>query len=159
MHGFASATSVWDASNNGNDDRPMVALYIGDFDPSGMCMSERDLPERIAEYGGDHIEFRRIALTAEHTRTLPSFSVEDKKNDKRYKWFKQTYGDRCWELDAMDPRQLRDLVECEINALIDRELWEEQEALEKREKQAIELQLRYWALSQSMGATSAWGLV
>jgi hypothetical protein len=178
MHGFASATSVWDASNNGNDDRPLVALYIGDYDPSGLCMSEQDLPERIKEYGGDHIEFRRIALTAEQTVSLPSFSVEEKKKDKRYGWFKKTYGDRCWELDAMDPRQLRELVESEIDALIDREEWEEQEALEKREKESLEGHLHSWMAVQSRpeiakadlqispapepalnGVSSAWGLV
>jgi hypothetical protein len=135
--------------NNGNDDRPLVVLYIGDYDPSGMCMSERDLPERIAEYGGDHIEFIRIALTAEQTASLPSFSVEDKKNDKRYAWFKKTYGGRCWELDAMDPRLLRDLVEAEIKELIDQELWEEQEALEKREKESLEGHLHSWMAVQS----------
>jgi hypothetical protein len=112
-------------------------------------MSESDLPERLAEYGGDHVEFRRIALTAEQTGSLPSFSVEDKNKDKRYAWFKRLYGDRCWELDAMDPRQLRELVESEINALIDRELWEEQEALQDREKESIESQLRSWAMYES----------
>jgi hypothetical protein len=159
LHGFASATSVWDASNNGNDDRPLVALYIGDWDPSGLCMSERDLPERIKEYGGDHIEFRRIALTAEQITSLPSFSVEDKSKDKRYGWFKKTYGDRCWELDAMDPRQLRELVETEINALINRPLWDQEEALQAREKHAVELQLRNWSLFQGPGAGHAWGLL
>jgi hypothetical protein len=142
MHGFSSATSVWDVSNRGIDDRPLHALYIGDRDPSGMCMSEHDLPERIKEYGGDHIELRRIALTVDQTVELPSFSVETKSRDPRYKWFKQNFGDRCWELDAMDPRQLRELVEAEITALIDRTLWEQQKVLQEREKQAIELQLR-----------------
>jgi hypothetical protein len=89
LHGFTSATSVWEVSNRGNDDRALVALYIGDWDPSGMCMSEHDLPQRIKEYGGDHIELRRIALTAAHTASLPSFSVESKARDTRYKWFKQ----------------------------------------------------------------------
>jgi hypothetical protein len=102
MHGFTSATCVWGASNNGNDDRPLVALYIGDYDPSGMNMSEQDLPERIKEYGGDHIELKRIALTAEQAQLLPSFSVETKgpngktKGDPRYAWFKRNYGDRRW---------------------------------------------------------------
>ena len=59
MHGFSSATSVWSVSNQGSDDRPLVALYIGDWDPSGLCMSEHDLPERIKEYGGDHIRLAR----------------------------------------------------------------------------------------------------
>jgi hypothetical protein len=142
---------VWDVSNRGIDDRPLIALYIGDWDPSGLCMSEHDLPQRIKEYGGDHIELRRIALTADQTGSLPSFSVESKTRDPRYKWFKQNFGERCWELDAMDPRQLRTLVETEINALIDRELWEQQEALETRERQSIESQLRFWANLEGLG--------
>jgi hypothetical protein len=151
QHGFSSATSVWDVSNRGIDDRPLIALYIGDYDPSGLCMSEHDLPQRIREYGGDHIELKRIALTAAQTAALPSFPVESKSKDPRYKWFKQTYGDQCWELDAMDPRQLRELVESEINALIDRPLWDEQEELETREKQSIESHLRLWANLEGLG--------
>jgi hypothetical protein len=155
FHGFTSATSAWDVSNPGNDDRPLVALYIGDWDPSGLCMSEHDLPERIKEYGGDHIILKRIALTADQTRGLPSFSVESKQKDTRYKWFKKNYGDQCWELDAMDPRDLRSLVEAEINALIDRELWERQEAEEGREKKSIESLLRWWANVETLrGAAS-----
>jgi hypothetical protein len=160
MHGFSSATSVWDVSNRGNDDRPLHALYIGDYDPSGMCMSEHDLPTRIAEYNGDHIELKRIALTAEQTTTLPSFPASDKgpkgskKGDPRYGWFVKNFGNQCWELDAMDPRQLRELVEAEINALIDRPLWEQQEVLQVREKQSIELQLRQWAIFQSLNSAS-----
>jgi hypothetical protein len=155
MHGFSSATSVWGVSNQGNDNRPLVALYIGDWDPSGLCMSEHDLPKRIKEYDGGHITLKRIALTAEQTAPLPSFSVESKMRDPRYKWFKQTFGDRCWELDAMDPRELRSIVETEINALIDRELWDRQEAHEEREKKSIESLLRWWANVETLrGAAS-----
>jgi hypothetical protein len=142
-------------ANQGNNNRPLVALYIGDWDPSGLCMSEHDLPKRIKEYGGDHIRLRRIALTADQTRPLRSFSLESKTRDTRYKWFKQNYGDQCWELDAMDPNQLRSIVETEINALIDRELWERQEVHEEREKKSIEALLRWWANVESLrGAAS-----
>ena len=184
LHGFTSATSVWDACNNGNDDRPLVALYVGDRDPSGMCMSEVDLPRRIEEYGGNHIEFRRIALTAEQVTSLPSFPASDKgpkggkKGDPRYKWFAEHHGHECWELDAMDPNELRDLVESEIDALIDHELRDEQERRQARERESLEGHLRAWAAFQSRpeiekseiqitpartdlhGATSrGWGLV
>jgi hypothetical protein len=150
LHGFSSATTVWDVSNRGIDDRPLKALYVGDFDPSGMCMSEHDLPQRIKEYGGDHIDLRRIALTVEQTRPLRSFSASDKHKDPRYKWFVKNYGERCWELDAMDPRDLRNVVENAITALIDRELWEEQEAHQEREKKSIEALLRWWADIESV---------
>jgi hypothetical protein len=59
----------------------------------------------------------------------------------------------------MDPRQLRELVETEINALIDRPLWDQEEALQAREKHAVELQLRNWSLFQGLGAGHAWGLL
>jgi len=155
LHGFSSTTVVWDVSNRGNDDRPLIALYIGDWDPSGLCMSEHDLPQRIKEYGGDHITLKRIALTAEQTPPLRSFSVESKTRDTRYKWFKKNYGDQCWELDAMDPRDLRTIVENEINSLIDRDLWERQEAHEEREKKSIESLLRWWANVETLrGAAS-----
>jgi hypothetical protein len=170
LHGFNSATSMWNISQNGNDDRPLAALYIGDRDPSGMCMSERDIPARLRDYGGNHVELKRIALTAEQTTELRSFPASDKRSDPRYKWFVQNYGERCWELDAMDPRHLRDLVRAEINALIDPELWAEQEALQnqerraldlhmqflqqgERERQAAEIQLRQLAIFQSLNST------
>ena len=156
LHGFSSATTVWDVSNRGIDDRPLVALYIGDWDPSGLCMSEHDLPQRIKEYGGDHIELKRIALTADQTGSLRSFP-QPKANPKipAYKWFITNYGDRCWELDAMDPRDLRRLVETEIDALIDHELWQQQEAHQEREKKSIEFLLRWWANVESLrGAAS-----
>jgi hypothetical protein len=45
MHGFGSATVVHDAAVD-NDGRELIVLYVGDFDPSGMFMSEEDLPNR-----------------------------------------------------------------------------------------------------------------
>jgi hypothetical protein len=99
---------------------------------------------------GDHIDLRRIALTVEQTRPLRSFSASDKHKDPRYKWFVKNYGERCWELDAMDPRDLRNVVENAITALIDRELWEEQEAHQEREKKSIEALLRWWADIESV---------
>ena len=137
LHGFNSATCMWNASQQGKDKRPLVVLYIGDYDPSGMNMSEHDIPTRLKKYGGHHIEFKRIALTREQTTSLPSFPASDKRGDTRYKWFVQNYGDRCWELDAMDPRVIRDLVETEIKALIDPALWAEQEAQQKRDRRSI----------------------
>ena len=62
MHGFSSATVVHDIAED-DDGRPLIVLYVGDFDPSGMFMSEEDLPERLAKYDGDHVTLRRIALT------------------------------------------------------------------------------------------------
>src|SRR5262245_30851264 len=51
MHEFASATVVHDVADD-DDGRPLITLYVGDFDPSGLYMSEEDLPKRLANYKG-----------------------------------------------------------------------------------------------------------
>jgi hypothetical protein len=82
LHGFNSATKVHDLSID-DDGRPLIILYVGDWDPSGLCMSEKDLPKRFAEYGGAHIKLLRIALTRKQLVGLPSFPATDKIKDTR----------------------------------------------------------------------------
>jgi hypothetical protein len=109
VHGFSSTTAAHDLAED-DDGRPLIVLYVGDFDPSGLFMSEEDLPARFAKYNGDHITLRRIALTARQVGRLPWFPASDKRKDPRYKWFVANHGPNCWELDAMDPNDLRDCV-------------------------------------------------
>ena len=50
FHGFSSATSIYDVCQGSS--KPLIALYCGDYDPSGMCMSEADLPNRLEKMAG-----------------------------------------------------------------------------------------------------------
>jgi hypothetical protein len=143
MHGFNSATQFYDIAQD-DDGRPLIALYIGDYDPSGMYMSEHDLPDRLAEYGGDHVEPRRIALKRDHLHNLPSFPASDKKKDTRHDWFVCNYGHRCWELDALDPNDLRALVERAIKREIEPIAWKRCATVEKAERESLRTVLDNW---------------
>jgi hypothetical protein len=143
MHGFSSATSVYDVATS-IDGRPLIALYAGDYDPSGMYMSEEDLPARLVDYGGDHVELRRLALTGPQVLSLPSFPVSDKRKDPRYNWFTERHGERCWELDAMDPRDLRDCVAAAIKELIEPEAWARCETVNKAERESLQAVVGNW---------------
>jgi hypothetical protein len=146
MHGFGSATIVHDISED-DDGRPLIILYVGDFDPSGMNMSEEDLPKRFSKYNGDHVTLRRIALTPEHLQGLLSFPATDKRKDPRYKWFVKNYGKRCWELDAMDPNDLRACVKKEIKKLIEPVAWKRCEIVNKAEQKSLKTVLENWGTS------------
>jgi hypothetical protein len=87
---------------------------------------------------------RRIALTREHVRELPSFPASDKHKDPRYKWFVANYGKNCWELDAMDPNDLRALVEREIRKLIEPMAWKRCEIINKAEQESLRSVLDSW---------------
>ena len=143
MHGFSSATTVHDISED-DDGRPLIILYVGDFDPSGMFMSEVDLPKRFDKYDGDHVKLRRIALTREHVKGLLSFPATDKRKDPRYAWFVRNFGHRCWELDAMDPNDLRACVKREIKKLIEPVAWKRCEVVNRAEQESLRTILQKW---------------
>jgi hypothetical protein len=143
MHGFTSATAVNDVAQD-DDGRELIVLYVGDFDPSGMYMSEIDLPGRLEDYGGTHVDIRRIALTKPQTRGLPSFPATDKRRDPRYGWFVKRYGKRCWEIDAMDPNDLRHCVEQEIMRRIEWKAWARCETVNKAELESLRSILSKW---------------
>jgi hypothetical protein len=151
LHGFSSATAIYDLAND-YDGRPLIFLYVGDYDPSGMYMSEEDIPKRLEQYGGDHIEVNRVALRIEHcvVHRLPWFPASDKedttdkKGDPRYKWFVKNYGKRCWELDALDPNDLRETVREAIEDEIEWTAWERCAVVEKAEQESLRTVLDSW---------------
>jgi hypothetical protein len=78
LHGFSSATAVNDVAQD--DDRPLNVLYVGDYDPSGLYMSEHDLPDRLERYGGDHVDIERILSYAP---TWPTYRRSRRQTKKK----------------------------------------------------------------------------
>ena len=78
---------------------------------------------------------KRIALNRNQLDDLPSFPASDKKKDPRHKWFVRNYGRRCWELDAMDPNDLRALVRKAIRDKIEPVAWTRCATVEKAERE------------------------
>jgi hypothetical protein len=103
------------------------------------------LPKRLADYDGDHVTLTRIALTREQVVGLPSFPATDKRKDPRFRWFSRNHGKRCWELDAMDPNDLRDVVEKAIRELIEPEAWARCEVVNRAEQDSLKTILERWA--------------
>jgi hypothetical protein len=136
MHGFTSATSVHDVAED-RDGRSLIVLYVGDYYPTGLWMSEHDLPERLSRYGGDHVVLKRIALTVDQLDGLPHFSASDKRKDPRFGWFVRNLGNSCWELDALDPNRLRACVEEEICRRIEPTAWDRCRITEAAEQESL----------------------
>jgi hypothetical protein len=140
MHGYSSATVMNTIAEESNQsDKPLLAFYCGDFDPSGMQMSEIDIPSRISKYGGN-VCINRIALLRVDVFEggLPSFNAATKKGDSRYVWYVNNFGHKCWELDAMSPVDLRNRVEQSIILNLDIDAWNRSLEVEKVEKKSME---------------------
>ena len=147
MHGYGSATSLHGIANEtAANDKNLTVLYVGDWDPSGMQMSEIDLPDRLQRYGGA-ATIKRVALdkcdVLDDTK-LPFFEALDKNKDPRYQWFTERYGNRCWEVDALSPVVLRQRVEDEILSLLDEDAWEHAMGIEQAETDSMKSILGNW---------------
>jgi hypothetical protein len=113
---------------------PLV-LHLADHDPNGIDMT-RDIIERLALYARHEIEVRRIALNMEQTRGLPANFVKEK--DTRTGGYRQRFGtDECWELDALSPTLIADLIHTEIESLIEPKAWAEALAHEQRGRKLL----------------------
>ena len=150
MHGFSSATVVNDiAEESVSSDVPLIALYVGDYDPSGMAMSERDLPKRLDKYGAD-VDLRRIGLSRVDIVGIPQFDASTKTGDPNHGWFVERYGNRCAELDAMRPPDLRERVREAILAEMDMDAWDR--ALEVEAAEVESMQTFHHAWKKEMAA-------
>lgn len=118
----------------------VVVLHLGDHDPSGIDMT-RDLVDRMALLSGiDRGAWmvKRIALTIEQVRELNLPTNPAKESDARFRQYRQLYGRHSWELDALSPDYMNDLVkryarECITN----KEAWKERRATIKATQEKL----------------------
>lgn len=142
MHGYGSATALNDVADDSvRTNKRFVVLYVGDWDPSGLHMSEVDLPGRLARYHGN-VELHRVALTEQHLDGLPSFPAADKRSDPRFTWYSPRFGGRCWELDALSPPALREEVESGVLEFLDLKSWEHMTEVEAAERESLNIYMR-----------------
>lgn len=106
-------------------DKAIQIYHLGDHDPSGIDMS-RDLQERIAlfaEHRASDIVFERIALNMDQIEEQNPPPNPAKTTDARFESYRGKHGDESWELDALKPEYLVELVERHINACISKREW------------------------------------
>jgi hypothetical protein len=111
--GYVSQSAMWRAAmrfkrqeQNGKD--CTVLLHLGDHDPSGIDMT-RDIQERLNMFGST-VNVRRIALDMEQVEQYQPPPNPAKTTDSRYAKYIEDYGSESWELDALDPRIITDLI-------------------------------------------------
>lgn len=139
--GYTSASEMWKAGyyrmNNAiQEGKDPVIIHLGDHDPSGIDMT-RDIAERLALFSGYPVEVNRIALNMDQVRFYNPPPNPAKLTDSRADSYIQIHGYESWELDALDPDVLSDLIEDAVLELRDEDLW--QDAIKKENDGIAEL--------------------
>lgn len=110
--GYVSQSEMWAAAQRfvrySRAGQSSIIIHLGDHDPSGIDMS-RDIRARLEMFGAD-VEVERIALNMEQIQEYQPPPNPAKVTDSRFAGYTAIYGDESWELDALDPQTLSDLI-------------------------------------------------
>lgn len=139
--GYTSQSEMWTAARRflrQNQREGRYIIHLGDHDPSGIDMT-RDIQERLEMFGAD-VFVKRVALTMKQVKTYNPPPNPAKITDSRCGKYIDQYGEESWELDALEPQMLVNLIRNEVTALRDDALYQaicEREAQEKGELQLL----------------------
>jgi len=124
--GYVSQSEQWRAYRRSTN-HPLTILHLGDHDPSGIDMT-RDNYERLADVFGGDVELKRIALNMDQIDEYGPPPNPAKVTDSRFEQYLLMYGAESWELDALEPSVINELIETEVALLRDDDLFDEAQA-------------------------------
>jgi len=152
--GYSSSSAMYEASKRflerARADKELFVIYLGDHDPSGIDMS-RDVGERLDlflktsldrcdEIGPNElpiITIKRIALNMDQIEELHPPENPAKITDSRAKGYISRFGHSSWELDAIEPAQLANLVRNAIVDIMDYPLFQANEKKQEEGRKAL----------------------
>jgi hypothetical protein len=144
--GYTSASEMWASAQRMRKQikagRTPVVIHLGDHDPSGIDMS-RDILDRLYEFEGID-NFERLALNMDQIEEFNPPPNPAKLTDSRCQGYIAKFGHSSWELDALEPRLLVQLVRDAVLRFRDEELWKEKEQEEREMRNQLNLAAKLW---------------
>ena len=152
--GYTSQSEIWGAAQRLGGyiqaGQKVAILHLGDHDPSGIDMT-RDIQDRLSMFiaqdvfgaspgetqddwdyeVGDHLIVDRIALNMDQIQQYNPPPNPAKLTDSRATQYIARHGRSSWELDALEPTVLVNLIQSAVDSYRDNEKWEK--AIEKEE--------------------------
>ena len=144
--GYTSQSEMWGAAQrfikNAQNGQGTHIIHLGDHDPSGIDMS-RDIEDRIRMFmthhigHATHLEFTRIALNQDQIDLYNPPPNPAKSTDSRFQSYMNLHGDESWELDALEPQVLADLIRAKVDEIRDDNLYAKKQEQEFHEKEQL----------------------
>lgn len=139
--GYSSSSAMYEAAKRFKQARRShpkgsILLYFGDHDASGKDMV-RDIKERLEEMQVSGLKIINPALTMEQVEQYDPPENPAKQTDPRAKWYIEKYGDSSWELDALPPQALTQIIRDNVVEWMDLEKFREARVLESNQKKVI----------------------
>lgn len=138
--GYSSQTEQYNAGKRFADmlwhGRACHVIHLGDHDPSGIDMT-RDNQDRLSMFSENAVTVHRVALNMDQIEELNPPPNPAKLTDSRVGNYMALYGKSSWELDALQPSYIDNLVREEILKLVDVDAMQARRDLEEEGKREL----------------------
>ena len=135
--GYVSQSAMYEASKRISDyGCDTTIYYLGDHDPSGLDMV-RDITDRLNMFDTNCFIIP-IALTKYQIKRLNPPPNPAKITDSRAAKYIKEYGQKSWELDALEPEYIVELINTAIKGHIGPIRWKKQIAKEEKGRRYLE---------------------
>lgn len=143
--GYSSQSAMYEAANRFKDKfvegQPGILFYLGDHDPSGEDMV-RDIRDRLKMFGVYDLEVKKLALTMDQIEEHDPPPNPAKLTDPRSDAYVAEHGASSWEVDALPPEVLTEIITSAFDEVIDQdkvdEITEREEAHKAELKKTVE---------------------
>lgn len=139
--GYSSQSAMYEAAKRfirkGRRHDNLHLFYLGDMDPSGEDMV-RDVRERLDMFGVRNLTVTKIALTMDQVEEYGPPPNPAKLSDSRAREYIAKWGRSSWEVDALDPATLVELITEAFDGVLDRKRMDR--VIRREDKQREKLQ-------------------
>lgn len=126
--GYSSQSAMYESAQRFKgaalDEKELHLLYLGDLDPSGEDMV-RDIDDRLRMFEVDDLNVEKIALTIEQVKQYNPPPNPTKLTDSRAEGYMRKYGSNSWEVDALPPPVLQQLIRDAVEQYVDQGLMDD----------------------------------
>jgi hypothetical protein len=153
--GYTSQSEMWSAAmrllKRLDEGKRVTVLHFGDHDPSGIDMT-RDIEDRLSLFIRHHdglalerFQVRRVALNMDQVAAYAPPPNPAKVTDSRARDYIERYGSESWELDALPPEAITELIRGAVGELRSAPLWEQARQSEEQGREDLTLVAASWA--------------
>lgn len=154
--GYTSQSEQWRAAMRivrrwRNEQQRTIIFHLGDHDPSGIDMT-RDNTARLELFCAKHVgiipfELRRLALNMDQVEEHSPPPNPTKLTDSRAEGYLEAFGDESWELDALNPTLIAELLTENVDQVLedgDRDRYDARKAQEAEERELLRSAAARW---------------
>lgn len=137
--GYSSQSAMYESAKRfkrRGAGKSLTLLYLGDHDPSGEDMV-RDVGDRLEMFGVERLKVEKLALTMAQIQKYNPPPNPAKMTDSRAPGYVAKFGTSSWEVDALPPNVLAQIIGKALERLVNRPAMERVKTREQEDKAAL----------------------